>query len=136
MSTEPPQSVPQWLLGLGLEQYAESFERQAIEFDLLPALGDAELDLLGVRLLGHRLKLLRAIAAIATIAAGPALAATPAHPRLPTRAQPAVPVVHGTGPERRQLTVMFCDLVGSTALSQELDPEVLILFLERTKTFF
>ncbi len=125
MSTEPPQSVYQWLLGLGLEQYTESFERHAIELDLLPALGDAELDLLGVRVLGHRLKLLRAIAAIA---------ATPAQPLQTHRATPAVavaPVAHGIGPERRQLTVMFCDLVGSTALSHELDPEDLRALMQR-----
>ena len=83
MSTEPPQSVHQWLLGLGLEQYSESFERHAIELELLPALGDAELDVLGVRVLGHRLKLLRAIAAIA---------AAPAQPLQINLAAPVVPV--------------------------------------------
>ena len=123
MSTEPPQSVHQWLLGLGLEQYSESFERHAIEFELLPALGDAELDLLGVRVLGHRLKLLRAIAAIA---------AAPAQPLQINLAAPVVPVAPVVpGPERRQLTVMFCDLVGSTALSHELDPEDLRALMQR-----
>ena len=119
MSDDAPQSVRHWLAGLGLEQYAENFESHAIDLDVLPALTDAELDQLGVRLLGHRLKLARAIAALRSPATAGAA---------PPVAQPAVP---GTGLERRQLTVMFCDLVGSTALSQELDPEDLRLLMQR-----
>ncbi|NRF66882.1 AAA family ATPase [Aquincola sp. S2] len=119
MNDEPPRSVRRWLEDLGLEQYAERFERHAIDFELLPALGEAELDRLGVQVLGHRIKLSRAIAALA------------AAPPRPGRAfAPAAPAPAG-GPERRQLTVMFCDLVGSTALSQTLDPEDLRLLMQR-----
>ena len=64
MSEEPPSDVQRWLKDLGLEQYAPSFERHAIDTDVLAALGERELDQLGVQVLGHRLKLLRAIAAL------------------------------------------------------------------------
>jgi len=122
MSDESPKSVHRWLQGLGLEQYSDSFERHAIDLDLLSALGEAEFDKLGVHLLGHRLKLSRAIAALA--------AAAPQSTR-PAQHTTAAPMASGSGPERRQLTVMFCDLVGSTALSQELDPEDLRLLMQR-----
>jgi class 3 adenylate cyclase/tetratricopeptide (TPR) repeat protein len=89
-----------WLEGLGLEQYARVFAENGVDLDALPLLSDGDLERLGV-LLGHRRRLLKAIAELA-----PASAATP-----PSEA------------ERRQLTVMFCDLVGSTALSARLDPE-------------
>ena len=120
MSDEPPQGVNQWLEGLGLAQYAETFARHAIDSEVLPELGERELDQLGVQLLGHRLKLLRAVAAL-----GGGRASSVALPRAPARQEP------GAGPERRQLTVMFCDLVGSTALSQELDPEDLRALMQR-----
>ena len=111
MSDDTPQSVRHWLTGIGLEQYADSFERSAIDIELLPELGDAEFDQLGVGVLGHRLKLSRAIAVLRghlQPAAGPLGGAAP---------------TLGPGPGRRQITIMFCDLVGSTALSQQLDPE-------------
>ncbi len=119
MSEDPPTGVRLWLCELGLEQYAPNFERQAIDIDLLGALGEHELDQLGVQVLGHRLKLLRAVAALRTPSAPAAQ---------PGRAAPSAPAI---GPERRQLTVMFCDLVGSTALSQELDPEDLRALMQR-----
>lgn len=112
MSSEPI-SVREWLAGIGLPQYADAFEEQAIDVGLLPYLADAEFEQLGVKLLGHRLRLRQAIAALA---AAPAAATTP---------EPAA------GPERRQITVMFCDLVGSTALSQVLDPEDLRVLMQR-----
>ncbi len=99
-----------WLRGLGLEQYEAAFRENAIEFDVLPELTDLHLKDLGVSL-GHRLKMLRAIRELA----GEAF----------VKAQPTVvaePKPHDAA-ERRQLTVMFCDLVGSTALSARLDPE-------------
>ena len=119
MSEEPPSDVQRWLKDLGLEQYAPSFERHAIDTDVLAALGERELDQLGVLVLGHRLKLLRAIAALNA----------PAQPA--SGAGRAAPPAAAVGPERRQLTVMFCDLVGSTALSQELDPEDLRALMQR-----
>jgi class 3 adenylate cyclase/predicted ATPase len=94
--------ISEWLRGLDLAQYEPIFRENAIDADILPELTEADLEKLGV-LLGHRKRMLRAIAARA--------AATPA----------AAPRAEGA--ERRHLTVMFCDLVGSTALSARLDPE-------------
>jgi class 3 adenylate cyclase/predicted ATPase len=97
----------QWLEELGLGQYADTFDENALEWELLPDLTDELLEKLGVSAVGHRMKMLKAAAALA---AAPAPLASPA----PTLSPEA---------ERRQLTVMFCDLVGSTALSERLDPE-------------
>ena len=104
--------VEQWLEGLGLAGYAPAFAAQHIEFDLLADLGGDDLKQLGVETLGHRKRLLRAIAALDG-AVGPAPVAS--------LSVPTAPVARDA--ERRQLTVMFCDLVGSTALSRQLDPE-------------
>jgi class 3 adenylate cyclase/predicted ATPase len=93
--------VAAWLRGLGLEHYAAIFLDNAIDGEVLPELTADDLDDLGITLVGHRRKLLAAIAAL--------------------RAKPST--VPGSGAERRQLTVMFCDLVGSTALASRLDPE-------------
>src|SRR5215467_5538147 len=98
-----------WLRGLGLERYAETFRDNAIELEVLPELSEADLEKIGV-LLGHRKIMLKAIAELRAPAPQP-LAQT-------------APVVPAEA-ERRQLTVMFCDLVGSTALSARLDPEEL-----------
>ena len=103
-------NIGAWLRGLGLGQYEATFRESEIEADVLPELTDQHLKDLGVSL-GHRLKMLRAIR---ELAAGEPLADRPA-------AQPE-PKPHDTA-ERRQLTVMFCDLVGSTSLSARLDPE-------------
>jgi hypothetical protein len=101
--------VAEWLRALGLEQYAPVFRQNEIDYEVLPELTDADLEKLGVPM-GHRKRLLRAISALS--AAAPAAASAPA-------GQPQI----DTSAERRQLTVMFCDLVGSTALSARLDPE-------------
>ena len=95
-----------WLSSLGLERYEPAFRDNAIDAEVLPELTEADLEKLGV-LLGHRKRMLRAIAALDTLPPVPPPAAAP-------RAE---------GAERRQLTVMFCDLVGSTALSTQFDPE-------------
>jgi class 3 adenylate cyclase/predicted ATPase len=100
-----------WLRELGLERYAEAFRAGEIEPEILPELTDGDLAGLGIPL-GPRKKLLKAIAALAAggeAAAG--LRAEAAHRAMPPEA------------ERRQLTVMFCDVVGSTRLSARLDPE-------------
>lgn len=115
MSAIQPASVPAWLDSLGLAQYAAGFEQQAIALHMLPELGEAEFQQLGVKPLGHRIKLMQAAAALRS-AAPVAAAAAP-------RAAPAVA-------ERRQLTVLCCDMVGSTALSQRLDPEDLRALLQ------
>ena len=97
------QQIADWLEKLGLGQYALRFAENGIDFSVLPELTDQDLDRLGV-LLGHRRKMLRVIAELnqAELVAEP-------------------PRRHDA--ERRHLTVMFCDLVGSTALSARLDPE-------------
>ena len=99
--------IAAWLESLGLGRYAQAFRENDIDADVLPRLTAEDLAGLGVASIGHRRKLLDAVAdlrARETAAAAPAA----------TRAR---------GAERRQLTVMFADLVGSTALSVRLDPE-------------
>src|SRR6516162_2154707 len=100
--------VASWLQQLGLAQYEPAFRDNEVDGDVLPDLTAEDLIAIGVTPVGHRRKLLCAIAALGA-AAAPALIATPASgpPPAPAPAQA----------ERRQLTVMFCDLVGSTALS-------------------
>jgi class 3 adenylate cyclase/predicted ATPase len=105
--------VGAWLRGLGLGQYEPAFRDHDIDAGLLPTLTADDLRELGVTSLGHRKRLLAAIAALAG----------PADPQ-PAPAPPA-PLPASTVPqaERRQLTVMLVDLVGSTALATKLDPE-------------
>jgi len=103
--------VAVWLRGLGLEQYAPAFRDNDVDGEVLPELTSDDLISIGVTSVGHRRKLLAAIAALG--AAVPAATVTAAPRDAPAPADA----------ERRQLTVMFCDLVGSTALSARLDPE-------------
>ena len=103
--------VAAWLQGLGLERYVPAFLENRIEADMLPSLTVEELKDLGVTLVGDRRRLLDAISALG--AAVPPAATPVAAPGAPAPAEA----------ERRQLTVMFCDLVGSTALSTRFDPE-------------
>jgi class 3 adenylate cyclase/predicted ATPase len=99
-------NIAGWLRGLGLERYEQVFRENRIEADVLPRLTVEDLKDLGVILVGDRRRLLDAITALGVEA--------PAAATAPTARADA---------ERRQLTVMFCDLVGSTALSAQLDPE-------------
>jgi class 3 adenylate cyclase len=103
-----------WLRSLGLEQYEAAFRVNAIDAEVLPDLTDQDLEKLGV-LLGHRRKLLRAIGNLQRIETGAAIVAVPISPPV---ASPPLDAA-----ERRQVTVMFSDLVGSTALSARIDPE-------------
>jgi class 3 adenylate cyclase/predicted ATPase len=114
--------VKAWLSKLGLSQYAEAFEHNDVAPSLLPTLTDQDLRELGVHSLGHRKMLLKAIGELDR-AELRELAPTPEVRPAPPTAAPAGAV--GIEVERRQLTVMFCDLVGSTALSERLDPEEL-----------
>lgn len=109
--------IRRWLEALGLGQYAEAFERNDIDADVLPEVTEQDLEKLGVTL-GHRKKLLKVIHASSAADTGRTAAASP---------PPASSIMKSPSAEaeRRQLTVMFCDLVGSTALSQTLDPEQL-----------
>jgi len=109
------QQIGDWLKRLGLGQYARCFAENDIDFSILYDLADQDLEKIGVQSLGHRRKLLRAMADLKDIetraSAIPIAAAVPAVAHSPD------------GAERRHVTVMFCDLVGSTALSGGMDPE-------------
>jgi class 3 adenylate cyclase len=97
------EELGRWLVELGLGAYAEAFSANGVDWDVLAALTEEDLETLGLSL-GDRKRLLRAIAALD----GP----TPPLPRRPI-----------DGAERRQITVMFVDLVDSTPISERLDPE-------------
>ena len=105
--------IAAWLRGLGLEQYEQTFRENAIDAEVLPELTDADLQQLGV-LLGHRKRLLKAILEL-----GPSTK----HPDPSSDEIIVQPRAAEATAERRQLTVMFVDLVGSTALASRLDPE-------------
>ena len=106
--------IAEWLRSLGFERYEAAFRDNEIDTRVLPSLTAEDLKDLGVSLVGHRRRLLDAIAALG--------AAVPAVP-LPNPPPPAGEGRVGAEAERRQLIVMFCDLVGSTALSTRHDPE-------------
>src|SRR5499433_2195599 len=114
-SGEAGVNVAAWLNRLGLEQYERAFRENDVDGEVLPELTADDLIGLGVTSIGHRRKLLAAIAALGTEPPTGAQSATSA-----TSASTAAPTIDA---ERRQLTVMFCDLVGSTALSTRHDPE-------------
>ncbi|NNF77050.1 MAG: hypothetical protein HKN05_03380, partial [Rhizobiales bacterium] len=102
--------VDAWLHELGLERYSEAFQENDIDAEILLDLNDTDLEKLGVASVGHRKKLLKAIAALAT--------PQPETPAIPSQADtPSVTakaqVSFQSEADRRQLTVLFCDLVGS-----------------------
>jgi class 3 adenylate cyclase len=109
------QQIADWLKKLGMSEYAERFAESDIDIDVLSELTDHDFDRLGVSL-GHRRKMLRAIR---ELSASPIAASTERQASAPTVPDPAP---RDTA-ERRQVTVMFSDLVGSTALSARMDPE-------------
>jgi class 3 adenylate cyclase len=102
----PDMDVSTWLRGLGLESYAPSFQANDIDAEVLRRLTAEDLIALGISSIGHRRKLLDAIAELGRPDSG-------------AQREPEAP----RAAERRQLTVLFCDLVGSTALAARLDPE-------------
>jgi class 3 adenylate cyclase/predicted ATPase len=114
--------VASWLRSLGLERYEAAFRDNEITEKVLPRLTAEDLKDLGVSIVGHRRVLLDAIADLRSDARvhTPAVAAAPARPSAATPT--AEPVAEAVG-ERRYLTVLFCDLVGSTGLSAQLDAE-------------
>src|SRR3954452_10439554 len=109
--------VAAWLCGLGLQQYAQLFRDNDIDGEILFGMTAEDLKELGISSFGHRRKLLNAITALGREppTLDVAQSATSA-----TSAPTSPPPIDA---ERRQLTVMFCDLVGSTELSSRLDPE-------------
>jgi class 3 adenylate cyclase/predicted ATPase len=107
------QQIADWLEKLGLGQYVQRFAENDINFSILSDLTNQDLKEIGVSSLGHRRQLLRAIAELNGVEKGASKPAPPA----------AAPVAPQDAAERRQVTVMFSDLVGSTALSARMDPE-------------
>src|SRR3954463_7781316 len=103
--------VVAWLQSLGLGRYEPLFRDNEIDWEILPKLTSEDLKEIGVVAIGHRRKLLDAIASLGAVPPAATVKAAPRDAPAPADA------------ERRQLTVMFCDLVGSTALSTRLDPE-------------
>ena len=98
--------IANWLLSLGLQQYEKAFRDNDIDLEILPKLTAEDLTGIGISSVGHRRKLIEAIASLGT-----------------PGSTPNQPPHRSFGAERRHLTVMFVDLVGSTALSGRLDPE-------------
>ena len=107
-----PDDLDKWLQELGLVQYAKAFRDHDVDGAVLPHLTETDLVGLGLSSIGHRRKLLAAIATLQVGTGSPVGA-------------------HASSPagERRQLSVMFCDIVGSTAMSTQLDPEDLSALL-------
>ena len=101
----------QWLGRIGLGDYTSLFQENDIDFEVLPDLTEVELETLGLSL-GHRKKLMRAIAALGTRAPEPTNIAAPG----------ALSQILRDEADRRQLTIMFVDLVGSTELSTASTP--------------
>ena len=111
--------ISTWLHGIGMQQYEQAFRDNAIDEEVLRELTTDDLRDLGVNLVGHRRKLLAAIAvlrSVVPVSGVPSASIEPKRHGQDTGAQPREA-------ERRQVTVMFCDLVGSTPLSARLDPE-------------
>lgn len=96
------------LRDLGLSQYADMFEENGIDMEVLGELTAGHLKEIGVTVLGHRLKIMKAIASLADA---------------PDKPKPSDALSNVSTAERRHLTIMFCDLVGSTAISARIDPE-------------
>src|SRR5690348_10568980 len=113
--------VAAWLRALGLDQYEAAFRANDVDAEVLPTLTADDLKDMGITSIGHRRRLLEAIAALPSNAMP---AEAPAEVSLTSS---TAPTAHSdaseTTAERRPLSVMFCDLIGSTALSARLDPE-------------
>src|SRR3954453_19535322 len=107
--------ITDWLRGLGLEQYTTAFRDNDIDAKVLPRLTAEDLRELGVTSVGHRRRLLDAISALGTLAPAANVSGPPV--------ETTITLEPRGDAERRQLTVMFCDLVGSTELATRLDPE-------------
>ncbi len=99
--------IREWLASVGLSQYADAFEENEVSIDLLGELDQDLLKEIGVKTLGHRLQILKAAKEVGAADAPANVEAAP----------------KSGGEERRQLTIQFCDLVGSTEISSRMDPE-------------
>jgi hypothetical protein len=134
------QQLAEWLEGVGLGQYAQLFAENGIELSVLPDLTDQDLEKLGV-VVGHRRKMLRAIAELAAAsksrpdeAASEFPAGTFAPPKSYTQTHLAEQVATARGAlegERKQVTVLFCDIANSTALAERIGAEAMHSLLNR-----
>jgi class 3 adenylate cyclase/predicted ATPase len=124
---EGRQAIASWLVGLGMSEYAERFAENDIDFTILPELSDQDLKEIGIASLGHRRKILRAIAelgnAIAVLPKAPPLPAMPAPSPIQAAEPGPKPASAESDAQRRYVTVLFCDLVGSTGIAAQLDAE-------------
>jgi hypothetical protein len=121
------QQIADWLEKLGMSEYARCFAENDIDLTILPELTDQDLEKIGIASLGHRRKILKAIALInagqAVEAPVVSVSGSVVSPPIPASA-PASPIARQEAAgERRYLTVMFCDLVDSTGISAKLDAE-------------
>jgi class 3 adenylate cyclase/predicted ATPase len=112
------QRIADWLEKLGMAEYAQRFAENDIDYSVLPHLTDQDLKELGFSL-GHRRKLLASMSELGGAAKV-----------MPEADAPAKPKAEGSA-ERRQVTVLFCDLIGSTALAGSVDPELLSTLIRR-----
>ena len=110
-SAETEEGLKRWLEGIGLGHHSDLFLRHRIDFDVMSDLTETDLSELGLPL-GDRKRLQRAMASLVSAPSIEIAAGTGARP-----------LKAAVGAERRQLTVMFCDMVGSTSLSEQFDPE-------------
>jgi class 3 adenylate cyclase len=109
--------VGEWLKGIGLGQYEATFREHEIDAEVLPEVTEADLEKFGIPF-GHRKRLIKAIVKLGA-AAPEQPGAAPPQPTVPSQS----PRTFRPDAERRPITVMFCDLVGSTELAARLDPE-------------
>ena len=112
--------IAAWLRELGLEQYVQAFQDNEVDARSLPHLTAEDLKEIGVTAIGHRRLLLQSIADLQESGAS---AVQPASEQITSGEVVNDAAKRPSEAERRQLTVLFCDLVGSTALSARLDPE-------------
>jgi class 3 adenylate cyclase len=126
MSAPQPTDVEGWLAELGLSVYAPAFKANDIDATVLASLTSEDLREIGVTSVGHRRRILEAAARLAPRGGDLPAATDPALPPAPASSAPPAPTA-----ERRQITVMFCDLMDSTALSVRVDPEDYREFIAR-----
>jgi class 3 adenylate cyclase len=118
-----PDDVAKWLEELGLGEYVAAFAEHAIDKEVLPDLADVDLEKVGVKL-GHRKKLLKAIAALAAEKApAPALSSEKPTAPPPHEVDETLAAWERHPGERKPVTVLFADITGSTALTEKLDAE-------------
>ena len=122
-----------WLQALGLDKYAKLFAEQEIDLSVAAELTDQDIEKMGIPL-GPRKKLLKAIVELNASAAPAPGGFDSAADLRPLTTEASADASSAESGERRQLTVMFCDLVGSTALSEKLDPEELRSLLHEYRT--